>query len=252
MRITDDGVLRFFYSENVRFFIFTAVEKMNSGWIRAGFRPPARISRFSYTQFLPIRLSLLVPLVLMAAPVSLSRSIQFHQPVCLPRPFSLPKPHFQHYTNHSLKSRPCPIWSSSFSVCLLRTRRRSRHHPLPGSIRNIRPNLAVRSLSDLATTTSAEMADVDGNPLLKEFDFPPFDVIEAKHVRPGIRAILKQLVCVSIRVCVLPIKGRDNLIVYTDLLGFGFFIGIGRSVIWRNWGGRWSRHGQSWWSRWRR
>ncbi|KAM3363316.1 hypothetical protein P3S68_018170 [Capsicum galapagoense] len=30
------------------------------------------------------------------------------------------------------------------------------------------------------------------NPLLKEFDFPPFDVLEAKHVRPGIRALLKR------------------------------------------------------------
>ncbi|PHU27249.1 Organellar oligopeptidase A, chloroplastic/mitochondrial [Capsicum chinense] len=30
------------------------------------------------------------------------------------------------------------------------------------------------------------------NHLLRDFDFPPFDVIEAKHVRPGIRALLKQ------------------------------------------------------------
>ncbi|KAL0377984.1 UNVERIFIED_CONTAM: Organellar oligopeptidase A, chloroplastic/mitochondrial [Sesamum radiatum] len=37
------------------------------------------------------------------------------------------------------------------------------------------------------------MADVESNPLLKEFYFPPFDSIEAKHVRPGIRALLKQL-----------------------------------------------------------
>lgn len=37
------------------------------------------------------------------------------------------------------------------------------------------------------------MADVESNPLLKEFYFPPFDSIEAKHVRSGIRALLKQL-----------------------------------------------------------
>ncbi|RZC90636.1 hypothetical protein C5167_028470 [Papaver somniferum] len=31
------------------------------------------------------------------------------------------------------------------------------------------------------------------NPLLEDFVFPPFDVIEPKHVRPGIKALLKQL-----------------------------------------------------------
>lgn len=35
--------------------------------------------------------------------------------------------------------------------------------------------------------------DINNNPLLKDFDFPPFDRIEAKHVRPGIRALLQQL-----------------------------------------------------------
>lgn len=33
----------------------------------------------------------------------------------------------------------------------------------------------------------------DNNPLLKHFDFPPFDVVEAKHVRPGIRTLLNKL-----------------------------------------------------------
>ncbi|ERN18084.1 hypothetical protein AMTR_s00046p00223780 [Amborella trichopoda] len=31
------------------------------------------------------------------------------------------------------------------------------------------------------------------NPLLSDFTFPPFDVVEAKHVRPGMRTLLKQL-----------------------------------------------------------
>ena len=35
---------------------------------------------------------------------------------------------------------------------------------------------------------------IEGNPLLQDFDFPPFDSVEAKHVRPGIRALLKKLV----------------------------------------------------------
>lgn len=40
------------------------------------------------------------------------------------------------------------------------------------------------------STADASAAD---NPLLKDFDFPLFDAIEASHVRPGIRAILKEL-----------------------------------------------------------
>lgn len=40
------------------------------------------------------------------------------------------------------------------------------------------------------------MADVsvEANPLLQDFDFPPFDAVKAEHVRPGIRTLLKQLV----------------------------------------------------------
>ncbi|KAI5581229.1 hypothetical protein POPTR_007G004600v4 [Populus trichocarpa] len=33
----------------------------------------------------------------------------------------------------------------------------------------------------------------ESNPLLQDFEFPPFDVVEHKHVRPGIRALLKNL-----------------------------------------------------------
>ncbi|KAL3618978.1 hypothetical protein CASFOL_037206 [Castilleja foliolosa] len=36
------------------------------------------------------------------------------------------------------------------------------------------------------------MIDVESNPLLKDFYFPPFDSIEAKHVRAGVRAFLKK------------------------------------------------------------
>ncbi|PKA58727.1 oligopeptidase A [Apostasia shenzhenica] len=34
---------------------------------------------------------------------------------------------------------------------------------------------------------------LDANPLLWDFEFPPFDVVEAKHVRPGIRELLRRL-----------------------------------------------------------
>lgn len=48
----------------------------------------------------------------------------------------------------------------------------------------------------MATTSqpiAAVDADLDRNPLLKDFEFPPFDVIEPDHVRPGIRALLQRL-----------------------------------------------------------
>ena len=40
---------------------------------------------------------------------------------------------------------------------------------------------------------------LSSNPLLQNFEFPPFDVVDAHHVRPGIRALLHQLV----RICCL-------------------------------------------------
>ena len=45
----------------------------------------------------------------------------------------------------------------------------------------------------VATDVSPAIAS-DYNPLLTEFEFPPFDKIEAKHVVPGIKQILDQLV----------------------------------------------------------
>ncbi|CAB4268993.1 unnamed protein product [Prunus armeniaca] len=44
----------------------------------------------------------------------------------------------------------------------------------------------------MASSTSLDEA-LGANPLLQDFDFPPFDVVDAKHVRPGIRALLKKL-----------------------------------------------------------
>ncbi|CAK7339753.1 unnamed protein product [Dovyalis caffra] len=44
-----------------------------------------------------------------------------------------------------------------------------------------------------APSISMAAAVDEANPLLQDFEFPPFDVVEAKHVRPGIRALLKNL-----------------------------------------------------------
>ncbi|XP_039123031.1 probable cytosolic oligopeptidase A [Dioscorea cayenensis subsp. rotundata] len=80
------------------------------------------------------------------------------------------------------RSYPCPLWSSSFSFCLSR---------LPKSTTT--PLSAVPFCS--SSMASAATAD-DGfgsNPLLKDFDFPPFHAVEPQHVRPGIRELLRRL-----------------------------------------------------------
>lgn len=68
------------------------------------------------------------------------------------------------------KSRTCPLWSSR---C---------------------PSSSVAFSSPPAMAAAAVQEGVEQNPLPTEFVFPPFDAVEAKHVRPGIRALLKQLV----------------------------------------------------------
>ncbi|XP_043711338.1 organellar oligopeptidase A, chloroplastic/mitochondrial-like [Telopea speciosissima] len=39
----------------------------------------------------------------------------------------------------------------------------------------------------------ASEVTLEGNPLLQDFIFPPFDVLEAKHIGPGIRTLIKKL-----------------------------------------------------------
>ena len=123
---------------------------------------------------------------LMATRISLSRSVQ---PICLLR---RPPPYPRIYPSHLHKSRPCPLWSSSFSHCLrLQTLRKST------------PSTTARSFSAESTPSeppqmSTASAAEDSNPLLKDFDFTPFDAVAAEHVRPGIRALLKKLVSICI------------------------------------------------------
>lgn len=119
--------------------------------------------------------------------ITFSRSL----PICL-------KPSLANTKHFRLKSQSCPLWSSSFSFCLhtltLRKSNTNPRKPLP------LPVTAVRSFSSASTVSGSPSKmsandDINNNPLLKDFDFPPFDSIEAKHVRPGIRALLQQLVC---------------------------------------------------------
>ncbi|KAG5067814.1 hypothetical protein AAZX31_01G020200 [Glycine max] len=100
-------------------------------------------------------------------------------------PFSSSIPPLLNRTYRSLshlkqfpKSHPCPLWSSSFSFCL---------HTLRKS------TSPLRASSSLSTPSMAASSLDEGNPLLQNFVFPPFDVVEPKHVRPGIRALLGKL-----------------------------------------------------------
>ncbi|KAL4179930.1 hypothetical protein AMTRI_Chr13g122610 [Amborella trichopoda] len=93
------------------------------------------------------------------------------------------------------KSLPCPLWSSSFSLCRsksslsLSSRQYKAFCPAPSSPSRSSSYSCVRGskLPSMAATVNVE------NPLLSDFTFPPFDVVEAKHVRPGMRTLLKQL-----------------------------------------------------------
>ncbi|XP_022879824.1 probable cytosolic oligopeptidase A isoform X2 [Olea europaea var. sylvestris] len=101
--------------------------------------------------------------------ISVSRSILL-QPIC-----PLIDSHSLSYPKQLFKSYPCPLWSSSFSLCLL-------HFRSPR-----------RSTAALRSYSSSTVIRTENNPLLKDFYFPPFDSIKAAHVRPGIRSLIKQL-----------------------------------------------------------
>ncbi|KAI6699462.1 hypothetical protein NL676_013786 [Syzygium grande] len=97
--------------------------------------------------------------------------------------------HLHQYTrHHSLlkKSFPCPLWSSSFSFCL--------QSPRPSTSLSLSTTCSSAS-TPLIATQAPPVADahVESNPLLQDFEFPPFDAIKAKHVRPGILSLLKKL-----------------------------------------------------------
>ncbi|KAK7850376.1 organellar oligopeptidase a [Quercus suber] len=127
---------------------------------------------------------LLIVNMLMASRISLSRSIH---PLLKANQRTLPL-YLSKQQHH--KSYPCPLWSSSFSLCL-QTLHKS-------TITNPTSFLSHSSFSCSSTPLSPSLPmeeSIESNPLLQDFDFPPFDVVEAKHVRPGIRALLKKLVC---------------------------------------------------------
>lgn len=127
--------------------------------------------------------ALLIASMLMASRITLTASIhpllvrRTHSlSISISSPYQLPK------------SFPCPLWSSSFSFCL-HNRRKS---VTSSSVHYF------SSCSSHSAPTMAAFGDIDqisqSNPLLQDFYFPPFDAVEANHVRPGILALLKKLV----------------------------------------------------------
>lgn len=129
--------------------------------------------------------ALLIVNMLMATRICLSRSIHpLLKANSRTLPLLFPK------SKSKSKSYPCPLWSSSFSLCLQTLHKSTITSPTSF--------LSHSSFSCSATLLSSSLPmeeSIENNPLLQDFDFPPFDVVEAKHVRPGIRALLKKLVC---------------------------------------------------------
>ncbi|XP_050206809.2 probable cytosolic oligopeptidase A [Mercurialis annua] len=119
--------------------------------------------------------------IVMASRISLSRSIH---PILKRSSFSRITP--KHYP----KSHPCPLWSASFSFCL----HNSPTSPLISSSSYSSFSASSSSMAAAANTATDNISlDTNNNPLLQDFEFPPFDVVQADHVRPGIRALLTKL-----------------------------------------------------------
>ncbi|KAL9464058.1 hypothetical protein AB3S75_001789 [Citrus x aurantiifolia] len=128
--------------------------------------------------------SLLVLNMLMATRFSVSRSVH-------PILRKSPKRISQLTSKHLHKSQSCPLWSSSFSFCL-QSLHKSKTTSLSFSTSSACPPSSL-SMAASATASAVDDLSLKDNPLLQDFEFPPFDVVKAEHVRPGIRALLKQL-----------------------------------------------------------
>ncbi|KAG6747568.1 hypothetical protein POTOM_047454 [Populus tomentosa] len=107
----------------------------------------------------PVGAVLLIINLLMASRISLSRSILLLQRTNNHFPYS-------HFTPKRFpKSNPCPLWSSSFSLCLQTLHKSSTTTATtPPSISNCYSSISMDPVVD------------EANPLLQDFEFPPFDV----------------------------------------------------------------------------
>ncbi|CAA7393959.1 unnamed protein product [Spirodela intermedia] len=104
---------------------------------------------------------------------------------------SLLRAHSAH--GHLRKSLPCVLWSSSFSFCLAGIHR-STSPASAGFCSSATPHLSMAAAAATPVPASASGEEsLDSNPLLQDFAFPPFDVVQAKDVVPGIRKLLGTL-----------------------------------------------------------
>ncbi|KAM6564023.1 hypothetical protein CsatB_024021 [Cannabis sativa] len=135
-----------------------------------------------------LRAFVIMNMVMATTRIGLSRSVV--QPLLLKHSHSFHRCSRSSSHKHLLKSHPCPLWSSSFSFCLHKsTITTVTPSPFSRSC-SVRPSSSMAA----AATASAALDDsLQANPLLQEFEFPPFDSVDASHVRPGIRALLKKL-----------------------------------------------------------
>uniref|UniRef100_A0A2P2KD61 oligopeptidase A n=1 Tax=Rhizophora mucronata TaxID=61149 RepID=A0A2P2KD61_RHIMU len=128
---------------------------------------------------------LMLVLLIMASRISLSRSI--HRIIKQRTPYSQFRP------KNFLKCHNCPLWSSSFSFCLQTLHHRGSTLPISVSASHSFSSCYSSFSAPPMAATSSSDDGLDANPLLRDFEFPPFDVVEAKHVQPGILALLKKL-----------------------------------------------------------
>lgn len=134
------------------------------------------------------------------------------------------------------KSLPCPLWSSSFSFCIDQLHKSTSSNPF---------TTTCSFSSPLSSSSMAASSFDDSNPLLQDFVFPPFDAVEPKHVRPGIRALLNNLV-------IKFLTFAQFWIICSVLINGSSFDLICRNVIWRNLNVLLNLLGLSWLNRWRR
>ncbi|OAY75181.1 Organellar oligopeptidase A, chloroplastic/mitochondrial [Ananas comosus] len=136
----------------------------------------------------PLRFIIVALNMLALARVSLTRSFPLRSPLFSPlKTLTL---------TLTLTPKPltCPLWSSSSSsssgFCLPRGPE-STTSPLSAGFCAAALSPSPPPPPPMAAAGADE--GLDSNPLLRDFDFPPFDVVDAKHVRPGIRELLRRL-----------------------------------------------------------
>lgn len=94
-----------------------------------------------------------------------------------------------------------------------------------------------------AVDSSVSDDSLYSNSLLHDFDFPPFDSVDAKNVRPRICALLQQLVCFP-----SSLPHQITLASYVSVIDIYGLIDFVWKLNWRSQRNLWSHHGLSWWN----